>query len=126
MAHFAQIKDNVVQQVIVADQEFIDTLPDPQDWIQTSYNTRGGVHYDPETGLPDGKPALRKNYAFVGGLYDPEADAFYGSPQPFPSWVLDKETYLWIAPIPYPTDGQKYEWDEPTTSWILIPAPPNL
>lgn len=113
MAHYAKVKDGIVTQVIVAEKEFFDTFVDdaPGEWIQTSYNTRGGVHYDPETGKPDGGTALRKNYAGIGFTYDADKDAFY-QPQPFPSWTLDDDTCLWEAPIEYPDDGKVYLWDE--------------
>jgi hypothetical protein len=102
MAHFAQIdENNLVTQVIVAEQDFIDALPDANSWVQTSYNTRGGKHYDPETGLEDGGVALRKNYAGIGFTYDTDRDAFI-PPQPYASWILVEETCLWISPEPMP------------------------
>lgn len=107
MAHFAEIIDGVVQRVIVAEQDFIDTIPGQ--WVQTSYNTRGGQH-------PEGRP-LRKNYAGIGSIYDSVRDAFY-APQPHPSWTLDEETCFWNPPTPYPTDGGAYRWDEASVSWI--------
>jgi len=121
MSHFAQVKNGIVQTVIVAEQEFIDLLPDKKDWIQTSYNTRGGIHYTPNT-VPlsaDGGIALRKNYAGVGYIYDSKRDAFY-APKPYPSWILDENTCLWNAPIPYPNDGKRYIWNENNKSWHLI------
>lgn len=76
MSHFAHISpDNIVYAVIVAEQDFIDSLPDPENWIQTSYNTRDGVHYGPD-GEPDGGVPLRFNYAGIGYTYDPESDRF--------------------------------------------------
>ena len=119
MAHFAEIKNGIVVQVIVAEQCFIDTLPNPTEWVQTSYNTYGGKHYNPETREVDTKPPLRKNYAGIGFNYDKELDAFI-PPQPYPSWKLDTDTCLWNAPIPYPQDDNDYEWDEETTSWKII------
>jgi hypothetical protein len=107
MAHFAEIIDGVVQRVIVAEQDFIDAIPGQ--WVQTSYNTRGGQH-------PEGRP-LRKNYAGIGSIYDSVRDAFY-APQPHPSWTLDEETCFWNPPTPYPTDGGVYTWDETSASWI--------
>lgn len=88
---------------------------------QTSYNTRGGVHYNPETGEPsaDQSKALRKNYAGLGYTYDATRDAFI-PPKPYASWVLNEDTCLWDAPVPYPTDGKRYTWDEATTSWVEI------
>jgi len=120
MTHFAKILDNKVVQVIVAEPEFFDTFVDssPGQWLQTSYNTRGGVHYG-EDGEPDGGVALRGNYAGVGYTYDPQNDVFY-APQPYPSWVLNQTTWLWDAPVPYPVDGQRYDWDEATVGWKLV------
>lgn len=116
MAHYARVINNVVVEVIVAEQDFIDTLPDKTFWVQTSYNTYGGKHYDPNTGKVDNKPPLRKNYAGIGYRYDKELDAFI-PPQPFPSWVLDEETCLWNAPIPYPDDNKEYIWNETEKEW---------
>lgn len=125
MGHFAKVEDGIVTQVIVAEPEFFDSFVDetPGEWIQTSYNTYGGVHLDPETREPDGGIPLRKNFAGPGYHYDRVNDAFY-APQPFPSWVLNPESYLWQAPIAYPTDGKFYLWDEAayqsdnTTGWV--------
>ena len=117
MAHFAKVVDGLVVDIIVAEQEFIDTLPDANAWVQTSYNTRGGVHYDPITLEPDGLPALRMNYAAVGGAYDAERDAFV-EPKPYPSWVLDEATLLWHAPVPRPSEDAQYIWDESTLNWV--------
>ena len=121
MAHFAKVVNGVVDQVIVAEPEFFDTFVDssPGEWIQTSYNTRGGVHYNPETGEPDGGVALRKNYAGVGFTYNRDKDAFI-PPQPYPSWTLNEESCLWEAPVAYPEDGQMYVWNEETTSWDVV------
>jgi hypothetical protein len=120
VTHFAKVLDGKVIQVIVAEPEFFDTFVDssPGQWIQTSYNTRGGVHYGPD-GEPDGGVALRGNYAGVGYTYDQANDVFY-APQPFPSWALDQTTWLWNAPIMYPTDNQQYVWDEATVGWKLV------
>jgi len=122
MAHYAKVKDGVVTQVIVAEAEFFDTFvdTDPGEWIQTSYNTRGGVHYNPETNEPDDGTPLRKNYAGVGYTYDVEKDAFI-PPQPFDSWTLNDDTCLWEPPVVYPDDGGVYIWDENTTSWVAVP-----
>lgn len=121
MAHFAKVENGIVTNVIVAEQEFIDTLPETETWIQTSYNTFGGVHYDPETNEPsaDQSKALRLNYAGRGFIYDAELDAFY-RPQPFDSWSLNTSTGLWEAPTAYPEDGNMYTWDEATTSWVAV------
>lgn len=121
MAHFAKVVDGTVTQVIVAEPEFFHTFVDssPGQWIQTSYNTRGGVHYNPETGEPDDGVALRKNYAGVGFTYDATKDAFI-PPQPYASWTLNDETCLWEAPVAYPDDGEMYTWNEETTSWDAV------
>ena len=114
MAHYAKIENNIVTQIIVAEQEFFDTFIDtsPGEWIQTSYNTHGGVH------SLDGTP-LRKNYAGIGFSYDRTLDAFI-PPKPYPSWILNKETCLWNAPVEYPEDGKMYRWNEETVNWIEV------
>lgn len=96
--------------MIVAEKEFFDTFVDssPGEWIQTSYNTLGNQH-------PEDRP-LRGNYAGIGFTYDRTNDVFY-APQPYPSWVLNEDTWLWEAPTPMPTDGKIYSWNETTTSW---------
>lgn len=121
MGHFAKVVNGKVTNVIVAEPEFFDTFIDnsPGDWIQTSYNTRGNVHYDPVTGQPDGGVALRGNYASYGHTYDKENDVFY-APQPFPSFTLNTNTWLWESPVPYPTDGKRYRWDEEILNWVEI------
>ena len=122
MSHFAEIdNDNIVQRVLVVDQDFIDSgrLGDPNNWVQTSYNTRGGVHYAPNSKTPDGGIALRKNYAGVGYTYDTSRDAFI-PPKLYPSWVLNEDTCQWNAPVDYPDDGKIYRWKEDTISWEEI------
>lgn len=124
MSHYAKVVNGIVSQVIVAEADFFKTFVDtsPGQWIQTSYNTRGGQHYDPTTGAQDtstATPALRGNYAGIGHTYDATHDVFY-APQPYPSWVLDNTTWLWNAPVAYPTDGKQYKWDEPTKSWVAV------
>jgi hypothetical protein len=117
MAHFARINAQaIVEEVIVAEQDYIDTLPNAQFWIQTSYNTKGGVHYGPD-GEPDGGVALRGNYAGVGFHYSIQKDFFY-PPQPFPSWVLSPKTLSWEAPVLYPADGKHYIWNETQQNWV--------
>jgi hypothetical protein len=114
MSHFAQInQDNVVAQVIVADQDVIDSglFGDPTSWIQTSYRTHAGFH-------PEGRP-LRKNYAGIGYNYDPARDAFI-PPTPYASWVLNEDTCLWEAPIPRPQDGNYYVWSEDLQQWMPV------
>ena len=112
MSHFAKVENGVVTQVIVAEEEFIASLPDAQSWVQTSYNTKGGIH------LNGGQP-LRKNYAGIGYAYDAVRDAFI-PPKLFPSWVLNEDSCIWEAPVPYPTDGLDYRWDEETISWVVV------
>lgn len=111
MGHFAKVVSGTVTQVIVAEPEFFDTFVDssPGEWIQTSYNTYGGVH-------KLGGTPLRKNYAGAGYTYDKTKDAFI-PPKPFPSWTLDEDTCLWNCPVAYPTDGKMYNWNEATQTW---------
>lgn len=126
MAHFAKLdENNVVIDVNVVNNEDVQNLPFPEsevvgiefltnwsggytNWKQTSYNRN-----------------FRKNYATIGGIYDPVKDAFI-APQPYPSWVLNQDTYIWEAPVPRPTDGISYNWDEATLSWhdvMVVPIP---
>ena len=121
MSHYAKVTDGKVTQVIVAEADFFTTFVDssPGQWIQTSYNTRGGIHYDPVNGQPDGGVALRGNYAGIGFVYDRTNDVFY-APQPFPSWTLNQTTWTWEAPVAYPTDGKVYRWDEDTKNWVEV------
>tara|TARA_R110000737_G_scaffold322060_1_gene334307 strand:+ start:89 stop:445 length:357 start_codon:yes stop_codon:yes gene_type:complete len=116
MTHFAQITDGTVIRVIVAEQQFIDSQPGT--WIQTSYNTRGGVHYAPNSSTADGGVALNKNYAGIGFTYV-DGVGFH-APQPYPSWSLNADTYVWEPPTAYPSDDKMYRWDEDTTSWVEI------
>jgi hypothetical protein len=120
MAHYAKVKDGRVTRVIVAEQDFIDSYVDnePGYWVQTSYNTYGGVHLGPD-GKPDGGVALRGNYAGPGFVYDDINDVFY-LPQPFPSWTLNKTKWIWEAPTPRPEDGKYYVWDENIKNWIEV------
>jgi len=134
MSHFAKVVSGIVTKVIVAEQEWVDALEGQ--WVQTSYNTRGGVHYDNKT-------PLRKNYAGVGDTYDSTRDAFY-APQPYPSWTLNESSCMWEAPTPKPSvndedcapavrkdgtpvlkedgtpvlDYPMYLWDEDTLKWV--------
>lgn len=114
MAHFAKVNNGIVEQVIVAEPEFFNTFVDssPGQWIQTSYNTHGGVH-------ANGGTPLRKNYAGIGYTYDSQRDAFI-PPKPFASWVLNEDTCLWDAPVAMPTDGKTYQWDEAAGAWVEI------
>ena len=119
MSHFAEIDgDGIVQRVIVIEQNVLDSgnWGDPSNWIQTSYNTRGGVHYAPNSNAPDDGIALRKNYAGTGYTYDSTRDAFI-PPKEFPSWILDEDTCQWDPPTPRPDDGKRYDWDEDNLRW---------
>jgi hypothetical protein len=111
MAHYAKVENTLVTQVIVAEEDFFDTFVDSSAgaWIQTSYNTHGGVH-------SSGGTPLRKNFAGPGYSYDIDRDAFI-PPKPFDSWTLNETTCLWEAPTAYPEDENNYEWNESTTSW---------
>jgi hypothetical protein len=123
MSHFAKVENGKVTAVIVAEQDFIDSglVGEPSLWVQTSYNTRGGVHYMPNSHTPsnDQSKALRGNYAVIGGVYDAENNVFYEA-KPYPSWVLNTSTWSWEAPIPCPGDVRNYYWDEATLSWLVV------
>ena len=123
MGHFAKVSNGIVTRVIVAEADFFNNFVDdsPGQWIQTSYNTRGGVHYQPNTNEPseDQSKALRKNYAGIGYTYDATKDAFI-PPQPFNSWTLNEDTCLWDSPVPYPEDGKLYKWNEEIVDWEVI------
>lgn len=111
MSHFAEIdENNIVTQVIVAEQDFINTLSGR--WIQTSYNTYGGVH-------SLGGTPLRKNFAGIGFTYDEDRDAFI-APKPYASWILNEDKCQWESPVARPTDGKPYKWDEENLQWIEI------
>jgi len=119
MGHFAKVENGIVTQVIVAEQDVINTgmFGAPDSWIQTSYNTYGGEH------KLGGNP-LRKNYAGIGYTYDSTRDAFY-APQPYPSWLLNEDTCIWEPPIsmPDPIEGYFYTWDEENVNWVSTPSP---
>lgn len=112
MSYFAQIIDGKVQQVIVSDQEHIDSLEDASNWIET---------------YPDanGKTAKGGNYAGIGYTYDSVNKVFYG-PSPFPSWVLSQSNWQWVAPVSMPANDQMYAWDEVTLSWKVVTMPTSL
>ena len=112
MSHFAKVENGIVTQVIVAEQDVIDTGIFGHGWVQTSYNTQGGVH------VLGGTP-LRKNYAGIGYSYDETLDAFV-PPKPFKSWTLNTDTCLWEAPTPMPVDGKIYEWNEKSKKWVEV------
>ena len=115
MSHFAKVENGVVTQVIVIEQDVLNLghWGDPASWVQTSYNTQGGVH-------TQGGTPLHKNYAGIGYTWD---GVGFAAPQPFPSWTKNPETYLWEPPVAQPTDGKIYTWDEPTTSWVEVVPP---
>jgi hypothetical protein len=125
MAHFARIKDGFVDFVVVGRNE--DENNEEQlahdGWIykRTSYNTRGGIHYQADNNTPsqDQSKAFRKNYAGIGYYYDSIRDAFI-PPKPFPSWTLNEQSCLWQSPIPYPNDGKMYTWNEELGNWEEI------
>jgi len=112
MGHYAKVEDGVVTQVIVADGPDWCEQNLGGEWVQTSYNTTGGVH-------SSGKFPIHKNYAGIGYTFDGTG---FAAPQPFASWILNLETYFWEAPTPMPTDDKRYTWDEATTSWVETPA----
>ena len=118
MTVFALVENGIVTQTNVSDQDFINTLPNANQWYLTDPNTRGGVHYG-DDGQPDGGIAFRANYAFIGGTYDAVNDVFY-NPQPFPSWTISAPTWTWTPPVPYPTDGNLYDWNESILNWVLV------
>lgn len=137
MAHFAKVVDGIVEVVIVAEQDFIDTQEGT--WVQTSYNTHGGVHYryeekditsiddegnavtetHPSWPVPSGQDELRKNFAGTGYTYDEGRDAFY-APKPYPSWTLNEDTCFWEAPVAKPDEASAYVWNEDTLSWDIL------
>jgi hypothetical protein len=102
--------------------DFLNNLYKANDvWKKTSYNTRGGIHYQADNNTPslDQSKAFRKNYAGIGYYYDSIRDAFI-PPKPFPSWTLNEQSCLWQSPIPYPNDGKMYTWNEETGNWEEI------
>ena len=118
MAHYAKVNSQgIVEQVIVAEQDVIDSglFGNPTGWVQTSYNTHGGVH-------ANGGTPLRKNYAGIGYTYDIIRDAFI-PPKPFASWTLNEDTCLWDSPVAMPTDGKIYSWDESQLNWVEVVIP---
>jgi hypothetical protein len=128
MSYFAKVPTivngkGIVQEVIKADQDFISSglVGDPSLWIQTSYNTRGGVYYLPDSNTPDSdqSKALRANYAGIGYTYDSINNVFY-APQPYPSWTISAPTWIWTPPIAMPSDGKAYAWNESTKTWDVV------
>jgi hypothetical protein len=125
MAHFARLKDGFVDFVVVGrdeDENNEEQLAhDGYIYKRTSYNTRGGIHYQADNNTPslDQNKAFRKNYAGIGYYYDSIRDAFI-PPKPFPSWTLNEQTCLWQSPIPYINDGKMYTWNEEIGNWEEI------
>jgi hypothetical protein len=114
MGHYAKVEDGIVTQVIVCDsQQWCETNLGGT-CVQTSYNTQGGVN------RREGGTAIHKNYAGIGYTFD---GVGFAPPQPFASWILNSETYLWEAPIPMPTDGKMYQWNEEDLNWQEIVLP---
>lgn len=120
MSHFAKLDANNIVVFVTAGRQEDDgneaelCARTGDCYVQTSYNTRAGVH------VLGGTP-LRYNFAAVGDFYDSGWDAFV-PPRPFPSWTLSTDTFQWSPPTPYPTDGVRYEWDEATQTWEPVDA----
>lgn len=130
MAHWVRIDENnfVVESIVTSNEskdEGFSWLSEnlPGTWLKTSYNTLGGIHYDPETRQPsdDQSKAFRGNYASIGFVYDPELDVFYAE-KPFESWVLNTTTFQWEAPEEMPSEGGPWVWNESSLSWVQFPG----
>ena len=135
MSHYARVINDIVTEVIVIEKETLDefllTGVLSGTWIQTSYNTRGGIHYAPSilplSAVPDDGIPLRKNYAQIGFTYDPVRDAFIPpKPKECPSFILNEHTCLWEPPIPKPQDGHDYIWREEDLTWIPFKRPKRI
>jgi hypothetical protein len=113
MAHFAEVVDGVVERVIVADSKEWCQANLGGTWVQTSYNTHGGVH-------SQGGTPLHKNYAGIGYTFDGTG---FAAPQPYVSWTLNETSYLWEAPVAMPEDGKRYEWNEDDLAWVESVTP---
>ena len=129
MGHMAKIENGVVTFVTVSrdeddDRELEISQQTGETYRRTSYNTRGGVHYNPATGEPsaDQAKAYRFNYAGLGWSFDPDfgPDGAFIPPQPYPSWTLNPDTALWDAPTPMPAEGGPWVWDEDTLAWVAL------
>lgn len=135
MAYFAKMIGNTVIDTVLISNQVIDNAEgldnetqgidfckslfgEETEWKQTSYNTRGGVHYG-QNNQPDSGTPIRKNFAQPGMIYDSELDAFYFSNSPHESWIFNRTSCVWEAPVSYPTDEKLYAWDESSTSWVL-------
>jgi len=115
MGHYAKVESGIIVHVIVAEQGHIDSLPDKDKWVKTSYNTHRGIHYKPNSRIPSGRPGLRKNYASLGYTYDEGRDAFI-PPKPYPSWVFNEDAGDYDPPTPRPP-GMTWRWNESTKEW---------
>jgi hypothetical protein len=126
MSYFAKVENGIVTDVIRITQDILNSglWGDPSQWVETSYNTHGGIYYIPNSYPPTPSiiqsKALRANYAGIGFTYDAVNDVFY-APQPYPSWTIGPPTWVWQPPVSYPNDGKDYKWDEATQSWVEIP-----
>jgi hypothetical protein len=113
MGHYAKVENGIVTQVIVADGPDWCEQNLGGEWVQTSYNTQGGVH-------KDGKFPIHKNYAGIGFTFD---GIGFAAPQPYSSWTLNTTSYLWEAPVAMPTDGKPYVWNEDDLAWVELVTP---
>jgi hypothetical protein len=133
MAHFAKLnQNNIVIEINAVHNDELDPNNEEESgiiwlnnwagqefiWKQTSFNTYAGKRRNNE----NDKPAFRKNYASPGYIYDVERDAFY-EPQPFKSWILNEETCIWEAPIPFPKNGKLHRWVEEDLNWQVVDLP---
>ena len=123
MAYFAKIENNMVTNLIVADQDFIDAGHVEGVWLETTFNAWGGVVYEQDNSIPPkavatDKPSVRKNHAGIGYSYDAQKDAFI-PPKPYNSWVLNESKCIWEPPVSPPQDGL-YRWDEETVNWVAV------
>jgi hypothetical protein len=120
MSYYAKIENGIVVQVNIVEDDFFNNNPNRYTgfWVKTCYNTKGGIHYNPETNKPstDQSKALRKNTAGVGYSYDEQRDAFI-PPKPFNKWVLNEDTCRWESPVPYPDDEKQYVWNDNKSVW---------
>lgn len=113
MGHYAKVEDGIVTQVIVADGVDWCEKNLGGEWVQTSYNTHGGVH-------SGGKFPIHKNYAGIGYTFD---GIGFAAPQPYSSWTLNTTSYLWEAPVAMPEDGKAYDWNEEDLAWVELFPP---
>ena len=120
--YFAQLDNFKVKNVVNSEPEYIaaGAMGDPESFLETDFYTRGNVHYNDDR-KPDGLSPFRGNFGQIGFTYDPQADVFY-APQPYPSWLLNRRTWLWEPPMPMPIDGNWYHWDERLLSWVKLEA----